>query len=230
MTQQATIKDLGDIPLFKSLSTDQKKRIADKLRLQSFDKGEILFQENKPCEQIFFVKTGRVKIYKIGSSGREQVLQILQLGESCICHPGGQQWECTSTSEAMTKTDVWMLATKDLAKLAEKIPELHPLMSCSLANKLKNMSSLVENVSLKDTRQRVVQFLLDMMEASQSNGVSNEINLPYTREEIAQRLGTARETVARNLTQLQKEKLITISARRIRLLNPAKLRLISDGI
>lgn len=74
------------------------------------------------------------------------------------------------------------------------------------AERIQGFSSLIEEVSLKDVKKRLVRFLLQMLE---ERGRKN-LFIPFTREEIAQRLGAARETVARHLHQLKRSNLIEI--------------------
>ncbi len=77
------------------------------------------------------------------------------------------------------------------------------------ANRLQCFSALIEEVSLKDVKKRLVKFLLDML-AEKKDAKTGALFVPFTREEIAQRIGAARETVARNLYQLKRSKLIDI--------------------
>jgi CRP/FNR family transcriptional regulator len=75
-------------------------------------------------------------------------------------------------------------------------------------------------VSLKDSKKRLVRFLLEMLTENKDR---NSIILPFTREELAQRLGTTRETAVRQLYQLKDKKLIDIKSHQILILDKAGL-------
>jgi len=89
------------------------------------------------------------------------------------------------------------------------------------AERIKAFSCLIEEVSLKDVEKRLVRFLLDML--AQKEGKGNVLYVPFTREEIAQRIGAARETVARHLNQLKRAKLIDIKPYQITIRDKAGL-------
>lgn len=212
-----TIK-LRDIPLFHDLSESELASVQSCLREKTYEKGEILFDEGKSCERIFIVLTGRVKLYRTSSSGREQILETLAPGDTCACNPGSLTWCCSSTAEAVTACKVWFLSRDDYVRLVDTSTKLAHTLNRLFAERIKNFSSLIEEVSLKDVKKRLVRFLLEML-AAKGDGrkrISVRTNredvlfIPFTREEIAQRIGTARETVARQLHQLKRSKLIEI--------------------
>ncbi|OGZ98736.1 MAG: hypothetical protein A3C07_04605 [Candidatus Sungbacteria bacterium RIFCSPHIGHO2_02_FULL_47_11] len=97
-------------------------------------------------------------------------------------------------------------------------------LSAIFAKRLCKFCSLIEQVSLDSPQRRVVKFLLDMLDAEECDCEEQLcICLPFTHEEIAQRLGLARETVTRQLTSLKKAKLIQINARQVTIHDREKL-------
>ena len=208
---------LNNIPLFKGLSPAEQADIRKCLRERKFEKGEVLFLEGKACERIFIILEGRVKLYRMASSGKEQVLETLSAGDTCACNPGSCAWSCSSTAQAMSATTVWFLPREQYVRLVERHAKLANGLNQLLATRLKKFSSLIEEVSLKDVRKRLIKFLLDMQTSSpvSLNGSESTIQLLFTREEVAQRIGTSRETVARYLYELKRKKLIDIHSRSI---------------
>lgn len=202
-----------DIPLFKNLSEAELFEIKSCLKEKKFEKGDLLFQEGNSCERIFVVQEGQVKLYRTSSEGREQVLEVLGPGDTCACNPGACQWFCSSTAEAVTPCKVWFLSRDQYVKMVQSHSSLSHTLNRLFADRLSHFSSLIEEVSLKDVKKRLIKFLLDMLEENKS--ASNTLFIPFTREEIAQRIGSARETVARYLYQLKRKKLIDIKPRQI---------------
>lgn len=209
-----------DIPLFKGLSAADLGAIKACLREKEFKKGQILFTEGACCSRIFFVRSGRVKVYRLGSSGREQILQMLGEGDTCACNPGTAGWSCASTAETLAATSVWFLSASDYTKLLDRSPSLARSLNKLFAERIRCLNSLVEEVSLKDTRKRLVKFLLDL--AAETGG--NIASLSFTREELAQRLGMTRETVERQIGQLKKRSLIDVNGRKIAIRNEEALK------
>lgn len=200
---------LKDVPLFHGLSSDQLEMIKKCLHEKSFKKGDALFSEGSGCERVFIVKSGRVKVFRTAANGREQILEILDPGDTCACNPGNVVWFCSSSGQAMDETTVWYLSRTDYIKMVEENSQVSHTLNEVFAARIQCFASLIEEVSLKDVRKRLIKFLLDMLADKHKDKAVNDILfISYTREEIAQRLGTSRETIARYLTQLKDAHLI----------------------
>lgn len=199
---------LKNVPLFQGLSEAELNAIQGRLREKSFEKGEVLFHEGQCCERIFIVQSGRVKLYRTASSGREQILETLGPGDTCACNPGSLTWHCFTTAEASTPCTVWFLSRDEYVRMVQANEKISHTLNRLFAERLRSFSSLIEEVSLKDVKKRLVKFLLDMLAEKHPQG--GVLFVPFTREEIAQRIGAARETVARNLYSLKRAKLIDI--------------------
>jgi len=206
-----TIKDVG---LFKGLAPHEFSLLKASLREKSFVKGETLFYEGKQCERIFIVQSGRIKIFRTSASGREQILEILNPGESCACNPGETTWCCSTSAEALVDSKVWFLSRDYYIKLVKTNSKVSQALNRLFADRLCRFSSLIEEVSLNDARKRLIKFLLDMLK-EQSSEKEGALFIPFTREEIANRIGSARETVARYLHELKRQKLIDIKPQQI---------------
>ena len=195
------------------------------MREKTFNKGEILFLEGKSCERVFIVQSGRVKLYRTASSGREQILETLGPGDTCACNPGAAGWSCHTTAEALTFCKVWFLSREDYIRMVQNNAKIVHTLNRLFAERLQCFSALIEEVALKDSKKRLVKFLLDMLAEQKSASVSRNILLvSFTREEIAQRIGMARETVARQLYQLKRAKLIDIKPKQVIIKNEQGLR------
>jgi CRP/FNR family transcriptional regulator len=206
---------IKDIPLFKDLSGDELAQAGECLIEKSFKKGETLFMEGSACERVFIVREGRVRVFRGSSAGREQTLETLGPGDTCACHPGPEKQNCSSSATAMTPCRVWYLSREHFARLVRSNQKVSQALLRIFSQKLRCFGALIEDISLKNTKQRLIKFLLDA--GSGPDGLS------MTREEIAQRTGMVRETVARHLAELKSAHLVALEARRIVLLNKAGL-------
>lgn len=217
-------KSLQEIPLFHDLSKQEFEILKEVLREKNLKKGDVILSEGSPCERIFIVQSGRIKLYRMTSSGREQILEMLEAGDTCACNPGSAAWFCSATAEAATDSKVWFLPRDQYLKLVENNSKISHALNKIFADKLQCLSSLIEEVSLKDVKKRLAKFLLDMAKEKKGYGKNSPaLFIPFTREELAQRLGTARETVARHLHQLKRAKLIDIKPHQITILDRAGL-------
>lgn len=203
--------DLKKVSLFQGLSEEELNRVRAHLRERFFEKEELLFQEGANPEQIHIVKAGRVKLYRMSTSGREQILEVLVPGDLCETNPGSKNWESPEAAQAMTECETWLLSTYDYVSLVEMNSRVAHNLNRLFAQRLQRLSALLEEVSLKDVKTRVAKFLLDMLaEKRNGTGRNDVLFIPFTREEVAHRLGAARETVARQLHSLKRKRLIDI--------------------
>lgn len=203
--------EFNDVPFFHDLTAAHLAAVKKCLIERSFDKGSILHSEGGACTQIFFVKAGRIKMYRTSSSGKEQIFEVLEQGDTCACNPGDKDWICESTAEAIVPSTVWLLSRKNYVKMVEESSTLMHALNDLFAKRLKCFGKIIEEITMKDTRQRLVRFLLDMLKDSKKN--SNNQNVLFiraTREEIANRLGAVRETIARHISELKRLKLIDV--------------------
>ncbi|MEI7998117.1 MAG: Crp/Fnr family transcriptional regulator [Candidatus Omnitrophota bacterium] len=208
--------ELKDVPLFRGLTSSERALVETALRVKPFEKGEFLFTEGSSCERIFIVKSGRVKVFRTASSGREQILEILEPGQTCACNPGSSSWACVTNSQAMTACEVWFLPRDNYIKLVNSNSSMMHALNKLFADRLCHFSSLIADVSLNEVKKRLIKFLLDMSDEDQESSKKDEVlSINFTREEIAQRIGTARETIVRHLYQLKESKLIDIKPRQI---------------
>lgn len=212
-----------DINLFRGLSPSELAGVKACLHEKSFQKGDLLFLEGQQCERIFIVKSGRVKVFRTASSGREQILEILEPGDSCACNPGQSCWYCSSSAEALSASTVWFLSRTDYIRIVNSNSKITQTLNRLFAERLTRFCSLIEEVSLNDAKKRLVKFLIDMSNNSVLQHKGDTLFLPFTREEIAQRIGSTRETVTRYLQQLKRSKLIEIKPRQIIIRNKVGL-------
>jgi CRP-like cAMP-binding protein len=215
-------KDLSlrNVSLFRDLPTDERNAIAKCLREESFRKGEILFAEGMSCERIFIVKSGQVKIFRVSSSGREQILEVLLPGDTCACNPGQAAWSCSSSAQAQTDCSVWILSRSIYVQMVKSDSRLSRTLNRIFAERLCKFSSLVETISMDDPQKRLIKFILEMACRPECQCSQEDcICLNMTQEEIAQRLGLTRVTVARHLQQLKELKLISHQGRSITILD-----------
>lgn len=208
---------LERVPLFQDLPASERAVLKKKLKKIIFEKGQVLFSESAPCERILVVQSGRVKMFRISSTGREQILEVLGPGDTCACNPGKLTWKCALSAQALTSGVAWSMERSHYRDMVEGNLLMMKTLTAIFAERLCGFCSLIGQVSLENPRRRVVQFLLDRLDAEEDQVLQSNlcVNLPFTHEEIAHRLGLARETVTRQLAGLKKSKLIQIQAHQV---------------
>ncbi|MBI3313556.1 MAG: Crp/Fnr family transcriptional regulator [Candidatus Omnitrophica bacterium] len=202
--------ELKKIHMFQDFSKEELDQVKKSLREKSFEKGEILNHEGQACDRVFFVQQGKVKLCRTASSGHQQTLEVLNPCDTCACNPGSPDWKCPMMVQAETACKVWYLSRADYAQLVERNSRFSHSLNRLFAERLVRFGSLIEQMSLNDVRKRLVKFLLDMLAKNKSTATKGVLFVPFTRQDLAERIGAARETVARHISDLRKKKIIDV--------------------
>ena len=172
--------------------------------------------------------SGQVKIFRSSSLGKEQILEVLNPGDTCACNPGTENWSCSSSAQALTPCRVWFLSRREYTQLVKTNHKLSHHLSRIFAERLCRFCSLIEDISVDDPDKKLAKFILDMCESQTSTSTEDGyLCLLFTHEDISQRLGLVRETVTRHLSKLKRLHLIDTKPSRILVLNKAGLQKIS---
>lgn len=182
-----------------------------------FARNEEVYGEGEPAEFIYQVVSGAVRTYKVLNDGRRQICAFHLPGDIFGLEAGEDH---SFSAEAVGQSTILVVKRSTVTALAAKDPavsrELWNLTACELQKMQDHVMLLIKNA-----QERVVSFLLQM---AQRMPAANEIELPMSRQDIADYLGLTIETVSRTLTQLETRSTIALpSSRRILLRNRSLL-------
>lgn len=205
MEYEQSLSALRKIPLFSECNEEDLKKIAQILIPRSFEEKEIVFMQGDLQEYMYFILRGKVKIYRTDEQGREQIFNILESGDF-FPHVGFfQKAYYPAHSVMMEKGELLALPTARLRHFLFSCPEICMRLMAVMESKIIELQARLEELVLHDTFGRVILLLLRL---SRTHGVPEgsrlRINFPLTNQELANMIGTTRETVSRTLSQLKK--------------------------
>lgn len=202
--------------LLSSLSPAELQLLAARTVRRSFSAGELVFSEGDPCAGLQFISRGKVRIFKSSASGREQVLAVNVPGESIAELPVFDGGAYPASALAMEDVEIAFISRQDFHAFCLEHPEVSLKVLTVVGARLRGLVNIIEELSFTTVRQRLVSTLLKLAESEGTKiegGI--EIRLPASHQELANRLGTVRELISRNLMRLQAEGLLEVDARRI---------------
>jgi len=186
--------------------------------MMTYPRDAEIFGENEPADYLYKVVSGTVRTYKILSDGRRQVSGFYLPGDIF-----GLEFtdEHTLSAETISDTKVLVVKRSALKALANRDSLVAQQLFALTGRELHRVQDRIL-LLIKNARERVASFLLEMAERASEN---NTIELPMSRQDIADYLGLTIETVSRTLTSLETASAIEVSAcsRRIVLRNRAAL-------
>jgi CRP/FNR family transcriptional regulator len=207
------------IALFGGLSPAEVDLVSRKAVDRKFAPGESLFYEGDPCTGLYILAFGSVKIVKTAPSGREIMLAVETAPSSVAEVPVFDGGAYPATATAIDEVHAWHLGKLEFQQVCREHPEVALKVLAVVGRRLRQLVGVVERVTFGSVRQRLARALLEF--ASQTG--KNAFPLPVTHEEMAQRLGTVREVISRNLSRFQAEGLLRVQRREIEILDRAGL-------
>jgi CRP-like cAMP-binding protein len=182
-----------------------------------FARNAEIYGENEPAEYIYKVISGTVRTYKVLSDGRRQIGAFYLPGDIFGLEIGEEH---SFSAEAIVNCKVLVIKRSALVTLASRDNDVARQLWALTANELQRAQGHIM-LLIKTAQERVAGFLLEMAARS---AAATEIDLPMSRQDIADYLGLTIETVSRTLTQLENSAAIEVpTSRRIVLRNRAAL-------
>jgi CRP/FNR family cyclic AMP-dependent transcriptional regulator len=181
--------------------------------------GSFIQFEGDPAAAMYVVIDGRVKIARIGSNGREQVLNVISAGGHFNTVPIFDGGPCPANAEALTDLALLALPRDAMRRVVEQYPPLALALLKEFTGRLRHMVNLVDELALHTVQGRLAGLLLDQAAAAERG----ELVPPLTQAEMAARLGTVREMVGRTLKSFEVLGLIQLDRGQITILDRARL-------
>jgi CRP-like cAMP-binding protein len=220
-----TVDFLATIPLLKGLDPDQIARFAELARERAYPRGTVIVFEDDPGDSMFIVRTGRVKVVRVGEDGREVILGLLGPGEYFgeLSLIDGQPRSAHVI--AMEDAQLIVLRREDFRRRVEESPAVAWALLGELSRRLRRADEQIGSLVLLDVDGRIARLLLDA--ASESGGPTIQKRL--THQTIAQMVGASRETISRALRQFQKRGLISVYRRQISIADRSALERVAQA-
>ncbi len=199
---------IDHVPIFTSLSHEEKMEIVEIASSRNFEKGETIYSAGDGSGTLFVLYTGKVKLFRLNTSGKEQVLRLVGPGEFIGELSLFSSLPLTDNAQALEATTMCVLQGQRFKELMAKYPSIAFKVMDELSRRLEKAENRIEDISLSSVTKRIAGALLELSEGKQ------EFLLPMAKGDLASQLGMMQETLSRKLTALQDEGLIVLKGRR----------------
>lgn len=208
-------------PYFSGLSDDLIAEVSRIAIVREYGPGERIFTEGRDEGKaaLHIVADGLVRVYKLSSGGREQVLRLMRPGDTFSDVPVFDGGPYPASCDAVELSTVLAIPRRTFMPLMEEHPEMAIGALHNIAARLRHMTNLVEDLSLRRVMSRVARLLLE----------NQESGIQLNQTQMATMVGTAREMVNRSLHALADASAIDLRGQQIVVLDEAKLREIVDA-
>ena len=220
------IEQITSIALFNGLPVDQIEALTMITVENTYMKGENIFTEDEQATGFYVVVSGRIKIFKLSSEGREQILHIFGPGEVFGEVPVFAGRKYPASADAMETSRTLFFPRDSFIRLIEKNPSIALNMLAVLSMRLRRFTSMIDDLSLKEVPGRLAKHLIYLSEQQQG---SCELDLNITKGQLASLLGTIPETLSRILTKMTEQGIIESDGRKIRILERESIEELAEG-
>jgi CRP-like cAMP-binding protein len=200
---------LKRIPYFSGVALADLESIQKLVFEKTADRAEIVVLEGEPAANLFFVASGAVRIFKTSAEGKEQILSIVRPEESFNDVPIFDGGLNPASARTMGPVVLYGIKRNDMEAILRNHPQIALNVTKVLAKRVRQLVSLVEDLSFRHVISRVAKILFEQTRGETSHGPR------LTQQEMAAMAGTAREVVGRSLKELEEQGAIKLDHHRI---------------
>jgi CRP/FNR family transcriptional regulator len=198
---------------FDDLAIDDLEAIAGVTVKRAYPAGQIVLLEGAASSVLYVVHSGRLKLYKTSSRGREQVLRLLRPGDMFNEVAVFDEGPNPASAQAIEDCTLYLLRRRDLLRFVAERPGVALAITRTFARRLREALALVEDLAFRDVTSRLAKILLE------DQGGAPRL----TQELLAAMAGSRREVVGRALKALSQEGAVQLERGRIHVRDRALL-------
>lgn len=219
--------DLSGFQLFKKLDEEEFNRLNYEKTCSFYRKGTVLYREGSRLTGFFCVTRGIIKILKTGIDGKEQIIRFAKKGE-IIAYRSllSQELACT-TAKVIEEAVLCHIPYQTLLFLIKNNWQFSLHMLQIVCRELREANNYITDIAQKTVRERLAEVLLLLKENFELDN-QNTLQISLTREELANMVGTATESVIRLLSEFKQDRLIELQGRKIKFIDTPGLRRVAN--
>ncbi len=210
--------DLSGFQLFKKLKEQEFIHLNYDKTCSLYKKGSIIYREGSRLTGFYCVTRGILKIYKTGIDGKEQIIRFAKKGEIVAYRSLLSQELACTTAKVIEEAVLCHIPYQTLLFLIQNNWEFSHHMLQIVCKELREANDYITDIAQKTVRERLAEVLI-LLKESFDLDTTNTLQISLTREELANIVGTATESVIRLLSEFKQDKMIELQGRKIKLLD-----------
>jgi CRP-like cAMP-binding protein len=189
----------------------------------SFRKGQVIIQEGARPQGVYCIHKGKIKLYTLGTEGKEQIIRFVSNGDLIGYRSILSDEPISASATALEDTYACYIPKSSFFKVIQDNPKFSLNLLKLTCHELGEAGKMITSLAQKNVKERLAEILL-ILNTTFGVDEAGYIDITLTREEIANMVGTATESVIRLISELRKEGLIRSKGKRIAIENAIGLR------
>ncbi len=212
---------------FSDLSNDAKDELSRLKTCVSFRKGQVIIHEGARPQGVYCIHRGKVKLYTMGTEGKEQIIRFITNGELIGYRSLLSDEAISASATALEDTFACYIPKSSFFKVIEENPKFSLKLLKMSCHELGEAGKMITSLAQKNVKERLAEILL-ILRATFGEDEEGYLDISLTREEIANMVGTATESVIRLISELKKEGYISSKGKRIAVSDRSALQQIAN--
>jgi CRP-like cAMP-binding protein len=208
--------------IFRHLDSEELGLINDSKTVEQFKRGSVMYRESSRINGCYCIERGIIKVYKTGIDGKEQIIRFAQAGDIIGFRSVlSNELACTS-AEVLDDAITCYIPSETLVYLVKNNGNFSIDLMQLTCKELGEANAYITDIAQKTVRERLAEILIHLRNEFGLDD-NNILQISLTREELANIVGTATESVIRLLSEFKQDCLIELNGRKIRILDESGL-------
>lgn len=219
---------LSEDSIFKHLTPEEHALVEKEKVCNSYKRGNVIYHEGSRTNGFYCINSGIVKIFKTGIDGREQIIAFAKKGGIIGYRSILSSELACSSAKVIEDATLCFIPGDTLIQLVKTNGNFSMAIMQQTCRELGEANSYITDIAQKTVRERLAEVLLNLKDTFDLDQ-DNVLQISLTREELANIVGTATESVIRLLSEFKHDKLIDLNGRKIKILDIKRLEKISNA-
>jgi len=221
---------LREVDLFAGLSPAELKEISRTLPMQTCQVGGLVTSPDDDDERLYVIKRGRVRLYRLTPDGKQLTLEIMDKGRIVGRMAWLGQQLTDAYAEAIEDALICSFTPRELQRLIDRFPSVGVNIIRYLSGRLAASEREREVMAFRSVEQRLAARLLELSERfGQPTEGGTAIDARLTQQELADMIGTSRETLATTVASLRERRVLDMHNQRVVILDLPRVRELAGG-
>jgi CRP/FNR family transcriptional regulator, polysaccharide utilization system transcription regulator len=208
--------------IFKHLSEEELSLVNSDKTVEQFNRGSVIYRESSRINGCYCLQKGIIKVFKTGIDGKEQIIRFAQKGDIIGYRSVLSNELACSTAEVLDDAITCYIPSEVLVHLVKHNGDFSMELMQITCKELGEANAYITDIAQKTVRERLAEILIHLKNDFGLDD-SRILQISLTREELANIVGTATESVIRLLSEFKHDKLIELNGRKIKILDESGL-------
>jgi CRP/FNR family transcriptional regulator, polysaccharide utilization system transcription regulator len=213
--------------VFKHLSKDEADKLNFEKDFRHYKRGDVLYQQGNRINGFYCINKGIIKVFKTGIDGKEQIIRFAKTGDIIAYRSVLSNEPACTTATVIEDCQVCFIPSEILISFIKNNSSFSFEILKLACHELGEANSYITDIAQKTVRERLAEVIIQLVK---DFGLDEQgfLNISLTREELANIVGTATESVIRLLSEFRSDNYIELTGRKIKILNYKGLEKVSN--